>query len=217
VKLVLVRHGETEWNKSGKFQGQADIALNERGLSQAKETARAAISWRPTALYSSPLIRTRQVAEEIARVTGLTVATDPRLQELDLGKMEGATGDQMRTGWPLIHATWRKSPELVTMPGGESLVQLQERTWQAIEAVANAHGEADTIVVVSHNFAIRAICGTLLGMPLSSFHRMYLHLSSVTTIDRVTVDRVTVDRGPMGWRLLCYNSTAHLSPANQPT
>lgn len=206
MKLVLVRHGETEWNKLGKFQGQADIALNERGLSQAKETARAAISWRPTSLYSSPLIRTRQVAQEIARVTGLTVATDTRLQELDLGEVEGVSGEQMRTQWPQVHETWRKSPELVTMPGGESLVQLHERTWQAVEAVAKASGEADTIVVVSHNFAIRAICGTLLGMPLSNFHRMYLHLSSVTTIDR----------SQMGWRLLSYNSIAHLSPENQP-
>jgi probable phosphoglycerate mutase len=147
-----------------------------------------------------------QVAEEISRVTGLRVATDPRLQELDLGDVEGVSGDQMQTRWPQVHETWRKSPELVTMPGGESLVQLHERTWQAFQAVAEASSESDTIVVVSHNFAIRAICGTLLGMPLSNFHRMYLHLSSVTRIDR----------GQMGWRLISYNSTAHLSPENQP-
>jgi len=207
VKLILVRHGETEWNKLGKFQGQVDIALNDRGLSQAKDTAKAAISWRPTALYSSPLGRTMQVAEEIARVTGLRVVTDSRLQELDLGEVEGVDGEQMKTRWPRVHDVWRKNPELVTMPGGESLVQLHDRTWQAFQAVERANGEADTIVVVSHNFAIRAICGTLLGMPLSNFHRMYLHLSSVTKMDR----------GQMGWRLLSYNSTAHLSPENQPT
>lgn len=206
MKLILVRHGETEWNKLGKFQGQADIALNERGLSQARDTAKAAISWRPTALYSSPLSRTMQVAEEISKVTGLSVTTDPRLRELDLGDVEGVYGEQMRTQWPEVHETWRKNPELVTMPGGESLVQLHERTWQAFEAVEKANGEADTVVVISHNFAIRAICGTLLGMPLSNFHRMYLHLSSVTN----------VDRGQMGWRLLSYNSTSHLSPENRP-
>jgi probable phosphoglycerate mutase len=207
VNLILVRHGETDWNKLGKFQGRADVVLNERGLSQAKDTARAAISWRPTALYSSPLVRTMQVAEEIARVTGLRVAKDPRLQELDLGDAEGVSGEQMRTRWPQVHETWRNSPQSVTMPGGESLVQLHDRTWRAIEAMAGANGEADTVVAVSHNFAIRAICGTLLGMPLSNFHRMFLHLSSVTKIDR----------GPMGWRLLSYNSIAHLSPENQPT
>lgn len=207
MKLILVRHGETEWNKLGKFQGQADIPLNERGLSQAKDTAKAAICWRPTALYSSPLDRTMQVAEEIAKVTGLSVATDPRLKELDLGEMEGVSGEQMRTQWPQVHETWRRHPELVTMPGGESLVQLHERTWQAFESVEKAHGQEDTIVVISHNFAIRAICGTLLGMPLSNFHRMFLNLSSVTRMDR----------GQMGWRLLSYNSTSHLSPENQPT
>jgi len=207
VKLILVRHGETDWNKLGKFQGQADIALNERGRAQAKDTAKAAISWRPTALYASPLGRTMQVAEEISRVTGLRVATDPRLQELDLGDVEGVSGEQLQARWPLVHETWQKNPELVTMPGGESLVQLHQRTWQAFKAMERANGEADTIVVVSHNFAIRAICGTLLGMPLSNFHRMYLHLSSVTEIER----------GQGAWRLISYNSTSHLSPDNRPT
>jgi broad specificity phosphatase PhoE len=207
VKLILVRHGETEWNKLGKFQGQEDVALNERGLSQAKDTAKASISWRPTALYSSPLGRTMQVAEEISRVTGLVIKTDPRLQELDLGDVEGVNGTQMQTEWPEVHQTWRENPGLLVMPGGESLVQLEERNWQAFKDLEKAHSEEDTIVVVSHNFAIRAICGALLGIPLSNFHRLFLHLSSVTNLDR----------GQMGWRLLSYNTTSHLSPENQPT
>jgi probable phosphoglycerate mutase len=205
VKLFLVRHGETEWNKLGRFQGQNDNSLNELGLAQARDTARAAISWKPAALYSSPLCRTMQVAEEISRLVGISVIPDPRLKELDLGELEGVTGEEMRTGWPKVYQTWRNDPQAVMMPGGESLVQLQERTWQALQSLENAHGQGDVIVVVSHNFAIRALCGKLLGLPLSHFHRMYLSLGSVSTMEK----------NSLGWRLLTYNSTCHLSPENR--
>jgi broad specificity phosphatase PhoE len=205
VKLFLVRHGETEWNKLGRFQGQNDNSLNELGLAQARDTARAAISWKPSALYSSPLCRTMQVAEEISHLVGLLVIPEPRLKELDLGELEGVTGEEMRTGWPRVYKTWRNDPQAVVMPGGESLVQLQERTWQAFQSLENAHNQGDVIVLVSHNFAIRALCGKLLGLPLSHFHRMYLSLGSVSIMER----------SPLGWRLLTYNSTCHLSPENR--
>ena len=205
MKLYLVRHGETEWNKLGRFQGQNDNSLNELGLAQARDTARAAISWKPTALYSSPLCRTMRVAEEISRLAGLPVAPDPRLKELDLGELEGVTGEEMRTVWPKVYDTWRNDPEAVVMPGGESLVQLQERTWQAFQSLEDAHNQGDAIIMVSHNFAIRALCGKLLGLPLSHFHRMYLSLGSVSTMEK----------GGLGWRLLTYNSTCHLSPENR--
>jgi broad specificity phosphatase PhoE len=205
VKLFLVRHGETEWNKLGRFQGQNDNSLNELGLAQARDTARAALSWKPAALYSSPLYRTMQVAEEISRLVGLSVIPDPRLKELDLGELEGVTGEEMRTGWPKVYQTWRNDPQTVMMPGGESLVQLQERIWQALQSLENAYYQGDVIVMVSHNFAIRALCGKLLGLPLSHFHRMYLSLGSVSTMEKIS----------LGWRLLTYNSTCHLSPENR--
>jgi broad specificity phosphatase PhoE len=205
VKLFLVRHGETEWNKLGRFQGQNDNSLNELGLAQARDTARAALSWKPAALYSSPLYRTMQVAEEISRLVGLSVIPDPRLKELDLGELEGVTGEEMRTGWPKVYQTWRNDPQTVMMPGGESLVQLQERIWQALQSLENAYYQGDVIVMVSHNFAIRALCGKLLGLPLSHFHRMYLSLGSVSTMEKIS----------LGWCLFTYNSTCHLSPENR--
>lgn len=205
MKLFLVRHGETEWNRLGRFQGQNDNSLNDLGLAQARDTARAAISWKPAVLYSSPLCRTMQVAEEISRLVGLSVIPDPRLKELALGELEGVTGEEMRIGWPQVYQTWRNDPQAVMMPGGESLVQLQERTWQALQSLENAHSQGDVIVLVSHNFAIRALCGKLLGLPLSHFHRMYLSLGSVSTMEKSS----------LGWRLLTYNSTCHLSPENR--
>lgn len=205
MKLFLVRHGETDWNKLGRFQGQNGVALNQRGLAQAKDTARAAIAWQPIALYSSPLCRTMQVAQEISRLVGVAVIPELRLQELDLGELDGVTGEEMQSGWPQVYDTWRNEPAIVVLPGGESLAQLQERAWQAITDLEQAHRGDDIVVVISHNFTIRAICSKLLGMPLANFHRTYLSLGSVSVIES----------GQRGWRLLSYNSTCHLSPENR--
>ncbi|MCH7606156.1 MAG: histidine phosphatase family protein [Chloroflexi bacterium] len=205
MKLLLVRHGETEWNKLGKFQGQSDISLNLRGMDQARETAQALASDQYVALYSSPLCRTMQVADEIARVIETPVVPVRGLMEWDLGDLEGVTGAEMRADWPEVYASWRKDPGTTVMPNGESLAQLQKRAWQAVLHLEQAHSEDDVVVAVSHNFAIRTIVGKLLGMPLSNFHRMVLNLASICTIETET----------RGWRLVSYNSTGHLSPENR--
>ena len=205
MKFFLVRHGETEWNKLGRFQGHEDIKLNKRGLAQAAETANAATGWGHSAIYSSPLIRTMQVAVEMAKVTQVPVSECPGLKELGLGDLEGVTGEEMRLGWPEVFSAWRSSPEKVSMPNGESLFQLRARAWQSILDIERKHSEGESVVVVSHNFAIRSIVGELLGVPLENFHRMSLSLASVCTFD-------SDDRGR---RLLSYNSTGHLSPENR--
>ncbi|MBC8279315.1 MAG: histidine phosphatase family protein [Chloroflexi bacterium] len=205
MKFFVVRHGETEWNKLGRFQGHTDISLNERGLSQAKETAIASADWGYSAIYSSPLIRTVQVAEEIAKVSSMDVHQEPGLKELSLGELEGVTGEEMRNGWPEVFAAWRTGPEKMTMPNGESLGQLRDRAWQVILDIEQKHSSEESVVVISHNFAIRSIINELLGVPLEYFHRMSLNLASVCTFD-------SDDRGR---RLTGYNSTSHLSPENR--
>ena len=209
MKLVLVRHGETKWNKLGKFQGRQDIELNDRGLSQAKETAKAVVEWQHSVVYSSPLKRTMQVAQEISRLSGKAVKEVPGAQELSLGELEGVTGDEMRKGWPEVFAAWRDDPSSVSMPGGESLQELQDRAWNALLELEQAHIKKETqdeaLILVSHNFAIRSLIGKILNMPLSSFHAMTLSLSSICTVE--------IDQ--RGRRLSSYNSTAHLSPENR--
>ena len=205
MKFFVVRHGETEWNKLGRFQGHTDISLNDRGLSQARETAVASEDWGYTAIYSSPLVRTVQVAEEIAKVTPMLVSQEPGLKELSLGDLEGVTGEEMRNDWPALFAAWRTEPEKMSMPNGESLGELRDRTWQVILDIEQKHSSDESIVVISHNFAIRSIVNELLGMPLAYFHRMSLNLASVCTFDS----------DERGRRLTGYNSTSHLSPGNR--
>ena len=145
------------------------------------------------------------MAEEIVKVTPMSVFKEPGLKELSLGDLEGVTGQEMRDGWPLVFAQWRSNPEKISMPNGESLVQLRERAWQVILDIERKHSSEDSVVVISHNFAIRSIVGELLGQPLEFFHRMSLNLASVCTFD-------SDDRGR---RLTGYNSTGHLSPENR--
>ena len=205
MKFFVGRHGENDWNKLGRFQGHTDISLNDRGLSQARETAVASEDWGYTAIYSSPLVRTVQVAEEIAKVTPMLVSQEPGLKELSLGDLEGVTGEEMRNDWPALFAAWRTDPEKMSMPNGESLGELRDRTWQVILDIEQKHSSDDSIVVISHNFAIRSIVNELLGMPLAYFHRMSLNLASVCTFDS----------DERGRRLTGYNSTSHLSPENR--
>ena len=205
MKVALVRHGETEWNKLGKFLGELDIGLNPRGRSQARETAVAMADWGHTVVYASPLARTMQVAQEISKLNGMPVIAVEGVKELDLGDVEGVTGGEMRSLWPGIYAAWRENPATVLMPNGESLAQLQERTWRAWLELEAAHAENDSLVLVSHNFAIRTLVAKLLGMPLSNFHRMVLALSSISIIES----------DGRGRRLISYNSTSHLSAGNR--
>lgn len=205
MKVALVRHGETEWNKLGRFLGQLDIGLNPRGLAQARETALAMADWGHTVVYASPLARTMQVALEISKLDDVPVVPVEGMKELDLGDVEGVTGEEMRSLWSGVYAAWRENPATVVMPNGESLAQLQDRAWGAWLELEAAHSENDSLVVVSHNFAIRTLVAKLLGMPLSNFHRMVLGLSSICIIES----------DQRGRRLVSYNSTCHLSAENR--
>ena len=205
MRFYLLRHGETEWNKLGKFQGLTDVSLNDRGFAQARDSARAALAWDHSVIYASSLTRTVQVAGEIRELSGAPVVTDPGLRELSLGDLEGVTGSEMRAGWPDVYDTWRENPADVTMPNGETLAQLQERAWNSIREIEVTHRDAPGVIVVSHNFTIRTIVCAVLDIPLYNFHRMSLGLGSLCIFDS----------DGNGRRLVSYNCNSHLSPENR--
>ena len=205
MKFYLLRHGETQWNHLGKFQGFTDIPLNDRGLAQARDSARAAADWQLTALYASTLTRTMQVADELRQTTNAPLHPTPGLRELNLGDLEGVTGAEMRANWPQIYETWRTNPADVVMPHGESLSQLQTRAWNVIQQIETAHPHDAAIAIVSHNFTIRTIISAILDIPLYNFHRMSLGLGALSIFES----------DPHGRRLITYNCNSHLSPENR--
>ena len=135
MRLILVRHGETKWNREGRFQGQSQVELNDRGIEQARHVAGALVSWKPTALFSSPLPRTLMTAAKISKNVGLPVEPREGLKEVNLGELEGITGKMMRSKYADLYASWREDPSDVVFPQGESIRQLQTRAWRAIEEI----------------------------------------------------------------------------------
>jgi broad specificity phosphatase PhoE len=203
MRLVLVRHGETEHNRGQVTLGRADVPLNERGAAQARALASSfagSASQRPVAIYSSPLSRARATAEEIAGALGLDVIIDDGLIEMDVGEMEHLTGAELRERYPDFLRAWLSGDAAdARMPGGETLREVQQRSWDAIERMRAQHPE-DTAVAVSHNFVIiTAICRAL-ELPLSHFRRIRQALAARTVLD-VRDDFAT---------LLQLNDNAHL-------
>ena len=205
MKLHLVRHGETDINASGRLQGTTNSTLTPRGRAQARELAVASLTWNPVAVYSSPLQRARGVAGAIADLSGLSVTDEPRIIEMDMGDLEGVTVQDMRDGWPDLYQGWRRDASSVTMPGGESLGDVQLRAMAAVEELDERYDAEDTIIAVTHNFTIRCIVAAVIDLPLANINHMDLSLGS----------RTTITSGRRGRRLATFNAVDHLTPANR--
>ena len=170
--IVLVRHGETEWNRVERFRGRADVPLNDTGLAQAEATARRITAeWQPAAIYSSPLSRAVRTAEAIARPLGLPVQIHRGLADIDYGRWQGLTPDEARAQWPEEVDAWYRTPEAAQIPGGETLTALRVRTMDAVRGLAARH-QGTTIVLVGHTVVNRAILLGALGLRSYGFWRL---------------------------------------------
>ena len=127
IKLILVRHGETDWNAQRRYQGQSDVPLNDAGQRQAAALAQRLEGVDISAIYSSDLRRARQTATAIASLHPLPVRDEPRLKEISFGRWEGLTYGEIQERWPEEMAAWFADPIRVTPPGGERLAQVAER------------------------------------------------------------------------------------------
>jgi broad specificity phosphatase PhoE len=161
TRLLLWRHGLTEWNAAGRIQGQLDAPLAEEGIRQAEKAASVLAGLEPTAIVSSDLSRARRTAEELAARTGLTVSTDVALRERHWGDWQGSTHAELQVDDPERYAAWRDGGR-IEVPGAESNSAVGARAAAAIRAAAST---GDTVVVVSHGGAIRYGLGELLGAP----------------------------------------------------
>jgi probable phosphoglycerate mutase len=148
--LLLVRHGETDWNAEGRSQGQDGPGLNDRGRSQAEETARRLLGRPLAALYSSDLPRALETARIVAQTLGgLEVRRDPRLRERHGGVFQGLLGDEIAARFPDHVAALRVDPLDSAPPGGETLRQTARRAQQALDEIAARHPDRQ-VGVVSH-------------------------------------------------------------------
>jgi probable phosphoglycerate mutase len=169
TKLIIVRHGETEWNRVERFRGRYDIPLNQTGLSQAEKSARfIATHWKPVAVYSSPLNRAMETATAIARANQLTVQPHPQLIDIDYGDWQGLTPEEVRMRWTKQARNWYEHPDQAQVPNGETLIQVQKRAMQAVYEICALHPNED-VVLVSHTVVNRLLLLAMVGAGVERF------------------------------------------------
>ncbi|MDT8285102.1 MAG: histidine phosphatase family protein [Thermovirgaceae bacterium] len=179
--IFLIRHGETDWNREGRFQGKMDIPLNAIGRKQAEAVAKALENAAFDKTVSSSLSRAADTANASAALLGLDVKIMDGFREIDHGLWEGHTAEEVEKLWPGMLAQWHSHPETVTMPGGEDLKDVQNRAWAALEDVIAAPGKR--VAVFSHDAVIKVILCGVVGCNLSSFWRFRIANGSITLIE----------------------------------
>jgi broad specificity phosphatase PhoE len=164
-RLVLLRHGRTEWNRVGRAQGHADVCLDEVGLAQAKNAARNLATYDPVLAWSSDLCRARETVEQLAASTGLDAGYDKRLREYDVGIRQGLTFEEFEQQFPELYAGFRRGDGM-DVPGAETHAEVAERMIGVLNAAAETLGEHDTGVIVGHGASLRTGLLAFFGLPL---------------------------------------------------
>jgi 2,3-bisphosphoglycerate-dependent phosphoglycerate mutase len=204
TRVVCIRHGETAWNATGRWQGHAPVPLNAAGLAQARQLARYLAAHRPhisdqpiRALYSSDLARALQTARPIAEALGVAVQTDERLREVDLGEWQGLTRAEAhawdRARFEAFLADWYTVPT----PGGESRNQLKDRARAAFDAITERHPGA-TVALVTHGGTLGMLIESLFG----TIERPSLTNTSLTIVEQ--------PEAGAAWELVRVAWTPHL-------
>lgn len=163
--VILIRHGETDWNVQGRFQGQIDVPLNARGQRQAARMAERLVVERVDVFYCSDLLRTRQTAEPAARRLELPAAPDASLREQHFGVLEGMSFDEVQARHPQLLAEWMRHDPDYALPEGESVRSFHARVVGAVQALASRHA-GRTLAVVTHGGVLDMLYRTVHGLPL---------------------------------------------------
>jgi broad specificity phosphatase PhoE len=190
MRLILVRHGKTDWNETGKCQGISDVPLNSAGIEQAEKLAFSLKDEKIDLIYSSNLVRAKVTAEKIAGYHPIDVNIRDDLREMDQGIFEGLDFSYIQEKYPDVLEHWRKDPDTLQLPGGESLTGVQQRALDAIEDIKSRFG-SQNIVVVSHNMVIGTLFCSFTGSPLKKL-RDYIVDEASKSIVEVYDDRFVI-------------------------
>ena len=166
VRVLLARHGETVSNVEGRWQGQTDSPLTDRGLAQARELGRALTDEPIAAVYSSDLGRALQTAIQVADPHGLTVQTDPRLREVDAGAWTGKGRAEINVEFPGGLETWSQKPSSMRLPHGETIVEAQARALAFVDQVMRRH-VSETVVIITHGAVGQCLLIQAMGRPVT--------------------------------------------------
>jgi len=199
-RLLVWRHGQTEWNASGRFQGQADVPLDDLGHLQAKRAAPVLAGFNPSMIVASDLSRARQTAAPLAELTGLPVATDPRLREIHVGSWEGLTADEVAVVDPERAKRYFAGEDIRRSATGETVAEVAARVSESLADIAEDNEDGATVVVVMHGLAARVGVCRLVGFPQETWRL----LGGLHNCGWISVKR---HRTGHYWRIDEYNAT----------
>jgi len=198
--IILVRHGQTEWNRVERFRGRYEVPLNKTGLAQAKKAAeRISARWKPSVIYTSPLGRAMETGKAIAQACNLKLQLCDGLVDIDYGEWQGLTPAEARLRWPELVTAWYEHPETVQIPGGESLAQVRQRVTLNLRDIRWLHANKE-IVLVGHTVVNRLILLEILGLGNERFWRLHQDPGAINVIEEKDKD----------FYLVSMNETCHL-------
>jgi broad specificity phosphatase PhoE len=186
--IVLVRHGETDWNRDGRFQGHADPPLNDAGRAQARELAEQLATESLTALYTSPLRRAHETAHLLASPLGLDVRVSDALMEVDVGSWSGLTRAEIEARYPAGFQRWLDYGH--GWDDGETYDQLGQRVAKGLRRIGEAHPD-ERVVAVTHGGPIRSALAVAESVPFAEARR------SINVIGNCAVVRIAVRNGTL--------------------
>jgi len=199
-RIILWRHGRTEWNVSGRVQGQTDVPLDDVGHQQAREAAARLATLKPSRIVSSDLSRAADTAAVLSELSGVPVETDPRLRELEFGAREGLTWDEAWEKMPDGMQAWIEGDES-KIPGSETHHQAGVRFGDALRDHVESLGDDETLVVVAHGGVARVGTCSFLGFPVETW-RFFGGLNNCAW----SVLQEDEFRGRRGWRIVEWNA-----------
>jgi len=180
LEILLIRHGETAWNTADIFRGRVPIGLSEDGFKQAEKLAEYLRQRKINAVFCSPLKRASETAEPIARLHQLVAQPVEGLTDLNFGKWEGVSIENVKIQYKQIYELWRERPDLAKIPDGESLQEARQRSLNALNKII-AEFKQRTVVIVTHRVITKILECALLGLDDSHFWNIEQDTCGITT------------------------------------
>ena len=181
IRLLLVRHGTTAWNREGRYQGQTNVPLDKTGVQQALALRSRLAREEIGAIYASDLKRAWQTASAIAVPHALVIRPEPRLREIDFGIWDGSTYHEIKQRSPEALAAWEADPLNAAPHGGESLGQVTARVRAALDDIARVH-RGQTVVVVAHGGSLQVLLCLVLGLVPNARWQFRLSAASLSEL-----------------------------------
>ncbi|MBG0740956.1 histidine phosphatase family protein [Paeniglutamicibacter antarcticus] len=214
-RVVFWRHGRTLWNAEQRFQGQADIELDDVGRAQADKAAALLAAVGPARLVSSDLRRAKATAQALADLTGLDISTDPRLRETYAGSWQGLTFEQIADDYPTDLLRWERDDISVRAGGGETRIEVAERMRDGVLEALSGVESGETLIVATHGGAARVAIARLMGLP----YEYWGTLSGLSNCNWSVLQETGNARNPGAegsWKLTEHNAGTLPEPQTEP-